>query len=65
MMINPTMPTNKEQIKIPNDEKNRNFPTFFGFLIKKGIIITKKDQTLEIIPIAVIPETNPVKSLLV
>ena len=65
MNTNPTIPVNKEQIKIPNDEKKRNLPTFFGFLIKKGITITKKDQAVEIIPNAVIPETNPVKSLFV
>ena len=50
IITNPTTPVSKEKIKMPIDEKNKNFPTFFGFLIKNGIIITDADQIPDIKP---------------
>ena len=58
----PTMPTPSDIIKIANETKNNILPTFFGFLIRKEIAITKIHRTLVAIPTAINKLVNPERS---
>ena len=57
------MPTPSDIINIANEVKNNIFPTFFGFLIRKEITITKMHRILVAIPAAINKLVNPERSL--
>ena len=58
----PTTPTPNDIIKIGNATKNNILPTFFGFLIRNEIAITKIHRTPVTIPAAINKLVNPERS---